>query len=344
MKTSRKVIWGLTGKNKGDNVQVEVLCQAFGAQLGAEPVFKNLTCIKRFVAPNIFRGANLNILSATDRDKLKPQWPDIIIGAGRKSVGVARWVKKQSGNRARLVWIGRPKAPLEWFDLVISTPQYGLPDAANVYKLALPLVPQTPMVSMPEKWADLPRPWIGVLVGGANFPLKLDEAGVSQLADCIAGLQKKHGGTCLISTSPRTGNEAGEELRLRAPEGSVIYLWQKAGENPYQAILSNADRFIVTGDSATMMAEACRTGKPVEVFGLERSPLWPRWQATNEILAWLVAKGVLAPPRDVAEIHETLSRLGMAEIYGHKNPDASVCTQQQGQEQSLADIIARVLQ
>ena len=339
---SDKVIWGLLGKNRGDSSQVEVLCQALGKEFGVEPVFKKLTCIKRFVVPNIFRRPSLNILSKADKQKLAPEWPDIIVGSGRKTVAVARWVKQQSGNKTKLVWIGRPKAPLEWFDLAITTPQYGLPEGPNIYQLPLPLVPHKTVVSALHRWQDLPRPWIGVLVGGARFPVQMDDHCIGQLGHCITAACEASGGTALVSTSPRTGRETGEKLQSLVPSGSDFYLWQKDGENPYQAILSNADRFIVTGDSASMMGEACHMGKPVEVFPLQRSSLWPRWGASNGFIAWLIAKGVLAPPRDISAIHDLLLERGLADVYGRKNRNGQVEEGCYNQDTELSVIVARV--
>jgi mitochondrial fission protein ELM1 len=344
MKTDGRVIWGLLGKNKGDNTQIEVLCHALGMSLGVVPDFKNLPCKHRFVAPNILRGTNLSILSRTDRDKLKAEWPDVLIGSGRKHVTVARWVQKQSKNRTRLVWIGRPKAPLDWFDLVVSTPQYGLPTAPNIYKLPLPLVPDMATVSAFTQWAQLPRPWIGVLVGGTTFPLLLNTTAIEKLGRCITEIQNKYGGTCLVSISPRTGSDVAEKLQPLIPDNSEFFFVTKnKRDNPHQAILSGADRFIVTGDSATMMAEACVTGKPIELFALKRSVFWPRWGARNGLLAWLVTKGILAPPRDLSRIHDVLAEHAIVKIYSHEEDKGKSSVERQPRQgQMLSEIIGKI--
>jgi hypothetical protein len=53
-------------------------------------------------------------------------------------------------------------------------------------------------------------------------------------------------------------------------------------DNPYPALLALADQFIVTGDSASMLAEAAGTGKPVAVFAppLRRTP-------SQRLLRWI---------------------------------------------------------
>src|SRR6185369_11130685 len=47
-----------------------------------------------------------------------------------------------------------------------------------------------------------------------------------------------------------------------------IFGWPPQEPNPYPALLGLAERFLVTCDSANMIADACVTGKPVEVFRL----------------------------------------------------------------------------
>ena len=46
-------------------------------------------------------------------------------------------------------------------------------------------------------------------------------------------------------------------------------LWSGEGENPYFAMLGLADYILVTSDSASMVSEACATGKPVHIIDLE---------------------------------------------------------------------------
>src|SRR5262249_9629003 len=50
-----------------------------------------------------------------------------------------------------------------------------------------------------------------------------------------------------------------------------IFCWgPDAGANPYFAFLALADSIVVTCDSASMLAEACATRKPVYMFDLAR--------------------------------------------------------------------------
>ena len=70
---------------------------------------------------------------------------------------------------------------------------------------------------------------------------------------------------------------ANARLYCRSPDSS---------ENPYLALLALADRFIVTGDSVSMMIEVARLGKPLKIFALPyQKGIGPRLQQL--LGAWL---------------------------------------------------------
>ena len=48
-----------------------------------------------------------------------------------------------------------------------------------------------------------------------------------------------------------------------------MFRWSaEATDNPYLALLGLADRFVVTGDSVSMLVEVARVGKPLAIFPL----------------------------------------------------------------------------
>ena len=54
--------------------------------------------------------------------------------------------------------------------------------------------------------------------------------------------------------------------RAGLPEDARLHAFEAGGtDNPYLAYLALGDQFIVTGESASMLTEACATGKPVHV-------------------------------------------------------------------------------
>ena len=62
-----------------------------------------------------------------------------------------------------------------------------------------------------------------------------------------------------------------EAIAAALPTGARLYRWDAGGDNPYHALLGLADRFVVTGDSISMMVEVARLGKPLAIFALPAS-------------------------------------------------------------------------
>jgi mitochondrial fission protein ELM1 len=129
LSTALPSVWTLTTEKAGDRAQIMTLATALGwpveeKRLAFNPLYKK---------NNLLLGASLKSLDRKGSDRLISPWPDLVIASGRRSVPVARWIRRQAGGRTRLVHIGRPWAPLRLFDLVISTAQYRLPARANVF-------------------------------------------------------------------------------------------------------------------------------------------------------------------------------------------------------------------
>ena len=82
-------------------------------------------------------------------------------------------------------------------------------------------------------------------------------------------MAEEAGGTLYITTSRRTPTTVVEVLKEGIPKHAILYEWSARGiDNPYLALLGHADRFIVTGDSISMMVEVARLGKPLAIFPL----------------------------------------------------------------------------
>ena len=80
---------------------------------------------------------------------------------------------------------------------------------------------------------------------------------------------------------------------------SYVHRWTPGGgANPYTAYLALADAFVVTGDSASMLTEACSTGRRVWFAELPKRRTWTSYRKD------LVRRIVLAPSE-----HPRLARL-----------------------------------
>ena len=96
----------------------------------------------------------------------------------------------------------------------------------------------------------------------------------------------------------------------------MLYRWsaETAADNPYLALLALADRFVVTGDSVSMMVEVASLGRPLAIFSLPigRS-LADRWQAAaarpgppSSVTHLLHRLGLIGYARDLGEIQRVL--------------------------------------
>ncbi len=323
-------IWVLTGARAGDNAQALALAAMVRATLETDSIIeeKPLSYNVLRIIPNILIPPGTAVLQRTARARLAPPWPDLIIGVGRRSVPVARWLRRRN-REARIVWLGRPRAPLSWFDLVLTTPQYGLPeDLPNVVMLDLPPAPPpveeaAELARWREKFAHLPRPWTGVLVGGARWPVVFDAEDAKRLGRAVEHFRAQTGGGWLVSTSPRTGIRQARALHEALSQPGWFHFWRSGGkreDNPHRAILALADCFVATADSASMVAEAVRTGRRVFLFPMRRSPLAPKWRAQAGLARWLAVRGILTPPRDMRVFCDRLVARGRAAWLGEAAP------------------------
>ncbi len=324
-------VWLLSGDKAGDRAQLVTLAKALGWPF-QEKYLRFNRCYKR---SNIRLGASLASLDIAGSDALEPPWPDLILATGRRAVPVARWIVRQAGGKARIVHVGRPWAPLGSFDLVISTAQYQLPARANVIanRLTLNRPDAETLAAAARHWAPvfdrLQRPLVGVLVGGGARPFVLDRTVAAELGRAARSLAAALGGSLLVTTSPRTAAPAVEALFQELPETAFRHRFDSGSENPYLGILALADRFVVTGDSASMLTEACASGKPVHLFRLPERPnrkmrflraarrfcLGPggdRQGLSASAYAALLSSGALAgSTRDMRLFHERLAAHGL---------------------------------
>ena len=63
-------------------------------------------------------------------------------------------------------------------------------------------------------------------------------------------------------------------LEAALPPGALLYRWsaETSADNPYLALLAHADRFVVTGDSVSMMVEVASLGRPLAIFRAAPGP------------------------------------------------------------------------
>ncbi len=213
-----------------------------------------------------------------------PQGPALAISAGPRSEAVALWLRQGFGTR--LVHCGLPRRRGRLFDLLVTPRHLRAHDVPNMIQVLgephrlSPLVLAQAKVSWAGRLSHLPRPLITLLVGGGGRGGELRPAAAHALARQVARIAAAAGGSVLATTSRRTGEEATNVLASGlAPSMHVLYRWGEPGENPYAAMIALADVTIVTGDSVSMLSEACGGEAPVFIASLGDQPSHRRLHA-----------------------------------------------------------------
>ena len=338
-------VWVLSSPRAGERSQLLALAEALGCPFAVKQIVH-----RRFGAlVGLLGGETLVGVDLKRSDALDGPWPDLVLLAHQSNENVARWIRRQSGGRTRLVLIGRPWAPVETFDLIVTTPQYELPEAANVLHNPLPLHQVAPerLAAAAAKWqprlAHLPRPFVTVLVGGSSGPYVFDAAAAERLGREASALARGLGGSVLVTTSARTPVASVDALFAAIDAPACLHRWSPGdSQNPYFGFMALADRIVVTADSISMVAEACATGRPVQMFDFGSGAL-PMRASDDEVVAgetspslmarlrgWLYAaysllpRGRLNRSRDLRVVHRALLVTGRVSWLGDRLPSGSL--------------------
>jgi uncharacterized protein len=272
-------VWLLTGHKAGDNSQVVALAEALGWPYEVKRLrYRPWELITNRLLGNTLMGIDRDASSA-----LRVPWPDLVITAGRRNEPVARWIRKQSPT-TRLVHIGRPWSPLSVFDLVVTTPQYFLPDQPNILHNHLPLhgINAAQLGKAADTWrghfSDLPHPWTAVLIGGNSGPFVFTGRKGRRLGRLVNEQARRSNGALLISNSARTPASVYSAFLGEIQVPAYVHNWEPGqSENPYLAYMQLADELIVTGESMSMLTEASYTGKPLYIFDPGDEGAWWRY-------------------------------------------------------------------
>lgn len=218
-------------------------------------------------------------------DQFSGEWPDYIISCRPEVAAISLGIKQASGGKTKIIHIQNPNDATgtfqfshDDFDLIIRQPQESL-RAPNVLSSKMALHGYTPdLVSKFRAAADpkittLKKPVMVVLVGGSDENITLDEKDYTNFGKNIRSANPD--GTTFVVTARRTDKYAVPAMKSVFSNTNNIYI-----DDPrfnYDEHLSIADKFIVTGESLSMISESYATGRPVsaEMFNgkLDAHPL-----------------------------------------------------------------------
>ncbi|WP_232091786.1 ELM1/GtrOC1 family putative glycosyltransferase [Acetobacter aceti] len=246
----------------------------------------------------------------TRNDQLPSEEPTLILSFGR-ALGQAWRLKAAFDGRPRIIQLGRPrlKAPSE-LDLILLMPQDDYPDG-----------PQTLHLNMPLNGADIARSTIpadttqgpvSVLLGGPTRHFDFSDHDALVLLSRAERLAAATGTELRVVPGPRTPDhvvKSVEERYRQAPE--------RIDRRPLSTVLEESGRLVVTADSASLLADAWRTGKPTWLYPLPvRLPPVQRLKImadriTPELRHMLIRRGWLAGGTDFTRWHRALVQQGL---------------------------------
>ena len=299
------IVWVLSDEKPGHITQSLGLANSLGWPYEEKKLQFNLLG----ELPNSMVKGSVSSLKTSSAPIAGPPWPDLLIATGRRTVPIAEWIRQHSLGRTRTVQMGRIGTSREdHFDVGVAPEYAGLYPDPRRLETVMPLtrVCQAPLDEAAERWRNElgsgKGPRVALLVGGTNVEHEFSPTCARELGEAVKTMVDTIGGSVLVSTSRRTSKAAAEAL-LSALGSSCAhaYVWQRDKENsdnPYMGYLALADAFVVTGESASMLAEACTTRKPVAIFPLpERSAGISTWvRFLGRTLGDAVARRAYARP------------------------------------------------
>ena len=269
MISTEKIVWVVADQYVGNLNQCLGVAEALGLPYQIKRVNYNL--FGRL--PNVILGATLVHVPRADRLPLGPPWPDVVIAAGRRTVPVARAIKKASLRRSFLVqtmWPGYPAGDLD----LIATPRHDrVADRTNLIRtIGAPHNVSSKRLDEAAKiWESrlghIKRPRVALLVGGSTRRHRFTTQMAKLLGQQVSELVESLGGGLMLSTSRRTEPIVRVTLIENIKTTKEIFVWcSESSENPYLAYLALSDTVVVTGDSTSMCTEASATGRPIFIF------------------------------------------------------------------------------
>lgn len=223
--------------------------------------------------------------------------PLLVVASGRDTISVASAIKRLASENVFVVQIQHPRTHLNRFDMVITphhdyyplTPHAQEQVPRFLRKWITPREPpnnnvvlttgalhqvdsgalRTAASAWHDEFAPLPKPLLVVNLGGPTSRCRYGVDLAKQLTVSLHNVLVSCG-SVRISFSRRTPEKISNLIVKEFGNHPKIYIWDGEEPNPHMGHLAWADAFVVTADSVSMLSEACGTGKPVYVIGMER--------------------------------------------------------------------------
>lgn len=258
-------VWVLTDGKAGDEVQ----CVGVAEALGVVPVVRRIA--PRAPWTWLMPRGPIDPREAPGKpgSPIAPPYPDILIASGRRAVAYVREVRRASKGRTFTVILKDPRTGAKSADMLWVPAHDRLRGDNVLVTLTSPHRLQTGRLEAaranpPAAIAALRSPRAAVIVGGDSRHHSFKPADIARFADQLDQLAQS--GVSLMGSRSRRTPEALDKAVAAVFAKHGGWWWDGSGENPYIALLANADAIVATADSVNMIGEAVTTGSPVLVF------------------------------------------------------------------------------
>lgn len=198
--------------------------------------------------------------------------PKFIISSGRRSSLIALYFKKKLS--CRIIQIMNPNISFKKFDFVIL-PNHDKTNEINDKNLLISLGSLTRInekliseekVKFQDFFEKINKKILVLLVGGNSKNNYISTSSIKFLIKKINKLNEIMNYHLIILNSRRTPKHINKIIKQNISTNCDFINCNIIKKNPYIACLGYGDIFIATGDSVSMISEACSTGKPVFIF------------------------------------------------------------------------------
>ena len=280
-------IWVITTDRRGDIVQ----CEAIARHLSNDIRFIEVKPRQPWAFFMPWGPADPQELPS-----IAPPFPDLVIAANRRAYPYAKHVHRQAAGKTKIIFMKPPGRDVSSFAYLWAPAHDRLSGKHVITTLTAPhlITPDTldECQKQPDpRLADLNGPKLAVILGGNNKHVTYDGPAISAFIDKLKAASGFD--SIMVTPSRRTPDGLLDAIKQANP-CNQSFIWDGVGENPYFAILAEADAILVTGDSHNMVGEALAAGKPVHVVEPPNNPVKFNW-TINEL-----RKQNLIAPKDAA--------------------------------------------
>ena len=234
---------------------------------------KHITYNKFSQLPNLILKKSLFFISKNSRESLikDHKKPDIIISAGRKTAAISHYLKNNLGKKIFNISIMRPQINISNFNLIIA-PFHDNLKAGNVISIpgAINNIDVNLAKAQYQKFSQIfakNHQNISLFLGGPSKNSNFNEASAKEIAICINKICNQENAKLLISTSRRTTNQIISQFKQNLNCNYQIFPFDKnKDKDPYLALLYKSNYTIISGDSISIISEACFFDNLVYVY------------------------------------------------------------------------------